>query len=787
VSVRVGLWSLLALLVAAPAAADDLTCTWADVDLVGGTTASVTAATLTRPYMEARFGAGAFYALQGCEQRVGLLFIGAGELDVRDPGPQRGPQLHHRSDDLPGTVLFEAAVLWASDGAVEDLLAQTDGFVDGGVPVRARAMLAARNDGFLPDRPRSWRPPGEVLWAPEPARGGVLAEFKTAGVRWTGHGSLEAVSPWLSYLWAPTGPLGDPMEPGLWFRRATGSTLQQLLSGFPSESDVAASNTPFALATPSHPWDLLQADVGVAVSGPVGLDQVLETIIGDAHLELRAGEDAGRWVLLDLADGMARRYDEQFAPFDVLGVVEPGDPATPLPWARVGDRLWVQLQQDVAPGSVTTLRVRWTGRVLEKQGQTGITALGATAWYPRPPGRDRHKVTTTVAVPPHWEVVATGHRIGEELDGNVKLVTSRANHPVPHAGVLIADVRSEVLRSDVDGVPLIRLHRSPEYPAINAKVGPELLRHMEALVGILGPYPWTELEVIERGASAGGRWDIPGVVAVGHWDSPPAQLVTTRVGNDVALGALVRQWLEHELGAQSYHDAWLIEGLVTWARCLALDAADAGGRCYGDLQGARRAWLDRLDGDAAAGPRALDLKAGAIWLDSLSGAWSSNRYGRSTLVLHQLRLLIGDAAVRAALPRLLVAYGGQSLSLASFLVQVQALSGTDLRPFVYGWVFNTPTLPVARLDYRLEESDAGWTLVATGIVDDGRDTDPALPLPTPILLSFTVGKEAHVRRIVLSEQPTTVRIEGIPDKPKDVRLDPAGIFPGKTKATRVKD
>jgi len=739
--------------------------------------------------MEARFGAGTFYALEACGTHVGLLFDGEGELDVRDPGPQRGQQLHNRSDELPGTVLFQSAAIWASDGAVDALLAQVGGLGTGDVPPSARALLVARTGGFLSGNRRDRRPPSEVLWAPTPEQGGILAEFRTVGVGWTRRATLDVLSPWLTYIWSPTGPLGDPHEPGLWLRRGNGSTLEVLFSAFPSEEDIAAAGTPFGMADWRPPWDLEDVTVGLAVSGPVGLRRVLEDIKGDAQLRLRAGENASRWVMLSLIRGKFREHGEEFGWFKVDGVSAALDgELEPVPWARVSGRLWVRLPREPQPGEAARIRVLWHGRVLEIQGQTGITPLGGEAWYPRPPGGDRHKLTTSVAVPSFWEVIATGHRIGEEDDGKVKVVTSRANHAVQGGTVVIADVRTEVIPPTSPGVPLVRLHRSPQYPAINSRVGVELAGHLEALVDILGPYPWSELEIVERGAEAGFVMHEPGLIGVPVWDSPPFQIVTTG-GRRSVLNALVRQWLTHDLGPKSSHDRWLIEGLVNWAECLTLDAADLGGECHGDLRGLREAWMDRTGpgGGVLGDAQTQDLLAGAIWLGPLSGAPYENRTLRGPLVLHSLRLLVGDAVVRQVLPRLMLAYGGQGLALRSFLVQIQATAGIDLREFIYGWVFNTPTQPVARLDYRLSDDGESWTLSGTGVIDDGRDTDPLLPLPTPMLISFKVGKETYLRRIVLRETSSEIRIEGIPDKPKDVRLDPGGTFPGKIALKRVKE
>ncbi len=780
---------LLALLWPASLAAENLDCRWSDVDVVARSGTPVAAAVLRRPYMEARFGAGTFYALEACGTHVGLLFDGEGELDVRDPGPQRGPQLHNRSEDLPGTVLFDKAALWASDGAVAALLAQVGGLGDGAVPPAARALLVSRSSGFMSTNRRDRRPPSEVLWAPTPEQGGILAEFRTAGVGWTRRATLDVLSPWLTYVWSPTGPLGDPHEPGLWSRRGTGTTLEVLFSAFPSEEDIAVAGTPFGMSQRRLPWDLEDVTVALAVSGPVGLKRVLEDVEGDAQLRLRATEDAGRWVMLTLARGKFRDHGDEFGRFVVDGVTAAldGEPE-PVPWARVSARLWVQLPRDPLPGEVVRLRVRWHGRVLEIQGETGITPLAGEAWYPRPPGGDRHRLTTSVAVPSFWEVIATGHRIGEEDDGKVKVVTSRSNHPVQGGTVVIADVRTEVIPPTSPGVPLVRLHRSPQYPAINSRVATELAEHLAALVDILGPYPWSELEIVERGADTGFVLHQPGLVGVPVWDSPPSQIVTTG-GRFGVLNALVRQWLVHDLGPNTHHDRWLIEGLVTWAECLVLDTAEQGGKCHGDLRGLRESWMDRTgsSGGVIGDAETQDMLAGAIWLGPLSGAPYGNQFLRGPLVLHSLRLLVGDAVVRQVLPRLMIAYGGQGLALRSFLVQLQATAGMDLREFIYGWVFNTPTQPVASLDYRLIDEGGSWTLIGTGLVDDGRATEPPLPLPTPLLLSFKVNGETYLRRIVLREAPSEVRIEGSPDKPKDVRLDPGGTFPGKITLKRVKE
>ncbi len=742
-------------------------------------------ASLDRDYLHLSLGEGELYGLQACDRAVGLLFVGEGEVSVGSPGPQRTPQLHDRSPDLPGTVLLDAVLLIGADGAVSELLDAVGGLGDGPVPPSAWSLTQSRMNGFLSINNDGWRPPGEVLASPDPAGGGLLVDVRTKGMRMTRpERSLEVLSPWLTYVWAPSGPLGDPREPGLLLRRANGSTVPLLFGGFPSAAAVAEQGTPYALETQTGPWDLEDVVVSLATSGPIGPDRQLDSVHCTADLTLRGSQDA-RHVLLDLDDGVRRVYGAPWAPLVVQGVARiDDDGAHPIEWLRTGNRLWASLEEPVPVGASVVLRVTWTGQILEPRGRTAIRVLDRGAWYPRTPGLDPHTFTATVAVPRFWEVVASGHRIGEEVQGTVKIVTTRESRPIPGGAVAIADVRTELLRPAAPGVPLVRIHRGAEQPVANARIGVELRQLLQVLVGVLGPFPYSELEIIERGPGTIGFETLPGVIALPSFDSPPGQVVTTRVATDTLLGALARQWLGVDRGAESYHDRWLVEGLVTWARCLTLESVDKGARCYGELASWRRAWVDTMTGaPAGSDPTARDLLAGAVWLDETSGAPGANRSQRGPLILHSLRLLVGDPVVRATLRA--VAQDVRPISLAAFLEAIQGEAHIDLRAFVYGWVLNTPSLPTASLLYQVDRRGDSWTLSGLGVVRGDRLTEPPLPLPTPLLLAFDVGAETVVHRIVLTEVESALRIDGLPEKPKNVRLDPGKTFPGKVEVSRM--
>lgn len=783
-------WGAVALLAAVTlppldARADGTWCRWQDIEVEARAVAPSTGATLERPNLSLRLGEGTFYPLRACDRRVGLIWLGDGEVEVGSPGPQRAPLLHLSSPDLPGTVLLDAVFLVASDGAVDELLAQSEGLRDEPTPPGVFAMAQQRSAALDPTRPTGWTPPGEVLAAPLPELGGALVDLRTEAVRWNQPGNpLERPTPWLSWLWAPSGPLGAPGEPGLLLRRAVGTVEHRILAAFPAPETLSDARSPFALGDTGG-WRVLEAALSVRAEGPLGAERTLEDLGVTSVLALSGGIGRPPFVPLQLAEGYARRLDEQWSDLEVLGVTVPADTPegwAPAPWLRSGDRLWVE----VAPGPSATLRVQTEGRLLETQGRTAIRPLSSSEdWYPRSWSFAPHQVTTVVAMPRFWDVAATGHRIGEEDDGRRRTVTSRSAGPVPGAALVFGDMRSEVVRPAGPGVPLVRVHRNPELPAPNARIGSELEEWLPRLAALLGPYRGTELELLERGPATWGDPDEPGVITLPAFDSPPNRLVTTRAGRDSLLEAITRQWLTAGRPRPDYHELWLLEGLVTWASCLVLEEGGQGARCHGRLAGLRRQWVDGMTpgGLGAASPDALEMLAGAVWHDASAPSGPSNRWMRGPLVWHSLRLLVGDDVVRRSL-RLLMETD-EVLTLERALVAVQDTAGADLRAFVYGWVLNTPPLPVAHLEYRLVEDGDGWALEGTGWVDDGRGTDRKLPLPTPILLGFRQGKELAVQRLLFSEQPARFRIGGLAERPRSVELDPGNTFPGRVEARRV--
>ena len=754
-------------------------CAWHEVAVSDGLVLPFEAELeVRRPFTSIRMPGGTFYRLEACGEPVGLVWQGEGELALEDPGPERSHLIDTRFANLPGTVPLEAAVLFATDGTIAELIRQAGAgdpspWQSGEVPAGVYGMVRMRTAPFQPAEGRGARPSGELLWSPLPELGGLWVDARVRGIQL--ERPAESLTPpprWLTVSWSPRGG-AQGLEPGLWEVRTAGASVGSLLASFGEPEELADEAGPYVVRGRDRTFDLREVDVVARVGRSSTWDRDLSDVELDATLRLTALEGAEEVLGLWLLEGRARTVGEQWADARVHEVKVDGQPA---PFDRLPGRLFVHLGGRPSPGAEIEVRVTYGGALLEPAGQSAFTPL-AGAWYPRTEDRDRHRLTVTVAVPRFWDVAVSGRRVEEYDDGRTRVVTSRTGPEVEGGVLLIQEGDTKIWRPPHDGLPVVRVIRHPDSPPINARIGPQVYDHLEALAALLGPFPYDELEIVERrGESDAGS---PGVIVLSRFDAPPDGVITTSVGTRTLLEALAMQYLQVDMGAASHNDQWLIDGLVSLAECWALERADRSGRCQASLKGKRDLWLRWQEEDA--GHRLV----GPLWSGVFSGFAFHNSRLRGPLVLHRLRLLMGDEPAWRLLERIARAYRGQRLSTRSFLVHAQATADADLRRFFYGWVYATPPEPVARVSWAPRRREDGtWAIELETRLDSGRDGEPQ-PMLSPLLLRVEVAGEPRYQRIILTEEVLRGSIEGLPTEPKKLKLDPGRTFPGETVLQRL--
>ena len=740
-------------------------CDWSAVVVVEGRVFSTTDLKLRRDWYDLKLGTGRLILLEACGVVVGSVWRGEGRATLRDPGLPRATSLRALTQELPGEVEIDEVISVGPQGLHTDLALSegAPGWTQGEVPFPIRATWDVRRLGFDPTRPNHWEPSGSALWSPDPSQVGLFEELHVRSLKHQNrNGAVVTRSRWFTWLHQPEGALGGPDRWSLSQREVAGEEAETWMEA-PDAPSSSSPRAPFAEDPWSWAWDLEEVQLRVGLRGAGTLDHELLRLDLDAALTLVA-HPGSRYLGLALAPGRARYHGEAWAPFNVQEVRRGG---SELPWAQVGDRLWIDLGAAPAPGTHVELQVSVRGELLEDQGPKGQIPLAGWAWYPRAPVPDAHRFVAGIQVPVHWQVAATGAVIEELISEGQRTVTTRENRPVPEGAILVLDAFDEGPRK----VPRIRCWRSQMTRGGSGAVGEEVHTWIERAEALLGPAPFSELDLVELDTLPGVV--MPGILPVTSWDAPPDSVVTTASTGGTLLNALVGQWLGVATRPNSPHDAALLSGLRDLAVSRLLELHGDAPRALGLRRSVRDQWLRDLD------LHHLD------WFERPTPLWSGAAVGRGapaglrgSMFVSMLADWLGPEATGAAL-RAVAGLEGP-VTVPSMLKPLQGLGAGDLRPLVAGWYYQSPLAPELTVRWRYEVRPGGSVLVAFVVAHaGGAPSDEARAAFTE--LSW---KEGATRKVVRLRLPAEgIRIElPVAEAVTEVRADPRGVFPGKATA-----
>lgn len=241
--------------------------------------------------------------------------------------------------------------------------------------------------------------------------------------------------------------------------------------------------------------------------------------------------------------------------------------------------------------------------------------------------------------------------------------------------VVIGDyaVVDDLEASAVAGVPVRNL-----LPPNFLDTAEPLIRENLALQGemiaflsdYLGPYPFATYGIaFVPGVPGGLETQTLAVVGV------PLQ--------EVLVHEIAHQWLGNDVSVARWNDIWLNEGFATYAEWLWQE--HRGEATVAELVAFTYSQQEALSLPPPGSPPPHDL-------------FNRSVYGRGALMLHALRLHIGDKAFFGILPIWVERYGGGSGSTDDFIALAEEISGSDLTSLFDGWLYadTMPQLPVTK-------------------------------------------------------------------------------------------
>jgi hypothetical protein len=652
---------------------------------------------------------GFFVALDG--RITGAVFAGRGHALAAPRDPVEKQQMARFLDASVLDEDFTSAYLRFTDGTAEELLAEL-----------RDSKLTAQNDPGFAER---WKSPLALLNNAQSLRvmNGLIAQNPKP------------------YFYADVdGVVTGPFDVFYDLQRQEPFLLGQL-----RRSSGRNAGGPFYDVWVSY---VLPGDAG-AKAAFHALNYTIDTTIdpnnaqeGSATVEIQAAADGERLLAFELARALnvdrvsdlsatsSSTNSEQEAP--VAFFQNEGLSARALN-EHGQDSLFVVLPRAAHAGERFRLHFHYRGNVIADAGN-GVLVVGARdSWYPHlGDAADFARYDLTMRWPRKMQLVATGTKLDEHVDGEYRVGRWHTDNPVSVAGFNLGDYASASVADTNYSVEVYanrqleqslrrRLQPAPgifdEAPGIGSAASAEggrfsgghlaeapptpspadalrdLGKEIETCIRFYekfsGPFPFRSLSVSQIPGNFGQGW--PGLLYLSTYSylSPEVQRAAglSVSGQEhftelVPYHEVAHQWWGNVVGWSSYRDQWINEAIASY---LALMFADTRGRQEHEL----RVWLERFrkslltkpenGGEDAAESGALTL---GLRLDSSKAPrdYDVMIYSKGSWVMHMIREMLRqptakdpDARFTQLLQTLTTKYAYRALSTEDLQKEVEAV------------------------------------------------------------------------------------------------------------------
>ncbi len=500
----------------------------------------------------------------------------------------------------------------------------------------------------------------------------------------------------------------------------------------------------------------------------VSLDSDLKATV-TADLDLLAHDHPRQWIGLELPPSLT-----------VDDVTLGGRPQS---WYEEDDNpiVWVRLDHPIPPESTATVRMRYHGRLFDRQDNWAIHKYSST-WYPKPWVMADATWDLTFHWPGDIQLVSCGQRIAHDDQGPVHSGTWRLTHPVPWVSFDVNYMRGIHVTGDsmppvtvwlrhlsgagrVENTTLDALRNAKDY---DHRVAFDVAHALQFFTKAFGPPLAPEISAVET-----PLWRYEGYPGLVHMmrrgdPRPNGPEYSPEV---VRVHEISHQWFGLSVTPATYHDAWLREGFANFCSLWYLEAGRGDRKDYLEILDS---WRDRLlenrryllGQGQEAGPISLGTRANT---SSTPRDYQLVIYAKGAWVLHMLRDYLLDESdpnetrFRGLLRDFYTRYAGRPASTEDFRRACERATGEDMKWFFDEWVYGTD-VPVCRFQWSAEPSDGQWKI--TGRIET---SNVPATFRFPVILRVDLGDGRLSRQRVWVKGPVTeFELPPVPARPADV-------------------
>ncbi len=258
--------------------------------------------------------------------------------------------------------------------------------------------------------------------------------------------------------------------------------------------------------------------------------------------------------------------------------------------ARIGnDLVTVVMPEILRSGERHRLRFHYAGAVMQ-QAAPGLLYVGARGtWYPNR-GMQMSRFVLRFRWPKTWTLVATGHRIASNVEGDSEIGEWSSEEEIPLAGFNLGKFARALTQADgvevasySAGVVEESLAKaSPalaaESAARNRSIAQRSAQTIEKYAQWFGPYPYKNLALTQMPGPVSQGWPtlvfLSSLVYLSDDERKALQLNEFErllYGGFVLDHETAHQWWGDQVGWKSYRDQWLMEALSNLSALMILE------------------------------------------------------------------------------------------------------------------------------------------------------------------------------------------------------------------------
>lgn len=377
----------------------------------------------------------------------------------------------------------------------------------------------------------------------------------------------------------------------------------------------------------------------------------------------------------------------------------------------------------------------------------GVFLSGASHWYPQFDSNDNITFSLTIELPFGWDAVSQGERPRHEKAAHRTTVTWESKQPQDEI-YLIASRFTEYASPAGETTAQVFL-RTPD-EAMAKRYLEATGKYLAMYEALLGRYPYKKFALVENFWETG--YGMPSFTLLGSQvirfpfiinSSYPHEILHNWWGNGV--------YVDYQSGNWS-------EGLTSYLADHLLQEQQGKGADY------RRSALQKYT-DFAAASRDFPLSE---FRSRFSSASEAVGYGKTLMLMHMLRLQLGDELFRQALRQF---YNDNLFRRTSFTDMAQAFSSVtkqDMQPLFDQWVKQAGA-PELRLSEVKTKSAAGGYLLTARLqqVQGGRPYQ----LRVPLALTLEGQETAYQTSVEINAASQDIELT-LPARPLRMDIDP---------------